>query len=278
MNITNIKFPEYLKKYTTINNKFIDDFFNLYNEDTTDVDFVINLDKVNNWLNSFKRNLKKTLIESYQENIDYKITTNKPKGKGRPNEEILLTPNCFKRLCMMSKTPKAEQVRDYFLQIESHLDKYKSYIIDGLRNDVRKAIYELKPPLEISKGGVIYVFKTTENIENIYKIGKTQDFKNRLKIHQSSHPDKIDPIFVYETDYIDNVEKCLKDLLKDKAYRKRKEFYEIDIDLLKQLIKNCDCMHMVVRKNSKHIKDRECKYILHILKNINQDKVLYEKK
>jgi phage anti-repressor protein len=273
MNNKDISLQEYLKKYSTINNKFIDDFFNLYDEDTTDIDFVINLDKLVMWLKTEKKHMKKTLLESYQENIDYKITTNKPNGKGRPSEEIMLTPNCFKRLCMMSRTPKAEQVRDYFLQIETHLDKYKSHIIQGLRNDVRKAVNELKPTPEISKGGVIYIFKTTEDIEGVYKIGKTQDFKNRLKTHQSSHPEKIDPIFVYETDYIDQVEKCLKDLLKEKSYRKRKEFYEIDIDILKQLIKNCDCMNMVVRKNSKNIKDKECKYILHILKNINQDKV-----
>ena len=35
---------EYLKKFSSINNKFIDDFFSLYDENTDDTDFVINFD------------------------------------------------------------------------------------------------------------------------------------------------------------------------------------------------------------------------------------------
>ena len=82
--------------------------------------------------------MKITLIESYQENIDYKIKVLPPKGQGRPSEEIMLTPSCFKRLSMMSRTPKAEQVRDYFLKIEAHLDKYKNYIFESLCKKIDK--------------------------------------------------------------------------------------------------------------------------------------------
>ena len=128
----NISLQNYLKKYSTINNKFIDDFFNLYDVNTTNDDFVINLDNIAKWLNTYKRNIKKTLIESYQVDVDYKIKKLPPKGKGRPEEEIMLSPSCFKRLSMMSKTQKAEEVRQYFISIEEHLDKYKGYIISAL--------------------------------------------------------------------------------------------------------------------------------------------------
>ncbi len=37
---------EYLKKFSSINNKFIDDFFSLYDENTDDTDFVVNIDAV----------------------------------------------------------------------------------------------------------------------------------------------------------------------------------------------------------------------------------------
>jgi hypothetical protein len=57
-----------------------------------------------------------------------------------------------------------------------------------------------------------------------------------------------------------------KDLLKEKSYRKRKEFYEIDINLLKQLIKNCDCMHLAVRSKTKRLTDESCRYVLHVYK------------
>jgi phage anti-repressor protein len=272
----NLELQEYLKKYSTINSTFINDFFSMYTIKTVADDFVIDLDNVAKWLNTLKKHLKKTLVESYQLNIDYKIITLTSSGKGRPMEQIVLTPSCFKRLCMMSRSPKAEEVRTYFIQLESHLDKYKTHIIDALQKKIYKYKTELQPIPKIKTSGVIYVLKTSETIENVYKLGKTQDFASRLKTHQSSHPDKLDIVFVYETDYINEVEACLKDLLKDKAYRRRKEFYEIDIELLKQLIKNCDCMNMVVRKKAKGVKDSECKYILHILKNMTSDKVLYD--
>ena len=262
----NITLQQYLKKYSTINNKFINDFFNLYDIETTDTDFVINLDKIVLWLKTQKKHIKKTLLESYQKNIDYTISKNNPDGKGRPSEEIMLTPSCFKRLSMMSRTEKAEEVRTYFIQIEAHLDKYKNHIINALNKKISKYETELKPQLIIPTGGVIYVLKTTENIEGVYKIGRTQDFKARLKTHQSSHPDKLDVVFVYESDNVERVESCLKDALKDKAYRKRKEFYEIDGQILKHLIENCDCMHMVIRKKANQIKDTNCKYIMHVIK------------
>ena len=275
MNNNNISLQEYLKKYSSINNKFIDDFFNLYNINTTNNDFVINLNNVTKWLDTHKRNIKKTLIESYQLDIDYKIKKLSPKGKGRPEEEIMLSPNCFKRLSMMSRTAKAEEVRNYFIAIEEHLDKYKGYIISALNKKVEKYEKELKPTPEIAKTNVIYVLKTNQKIEDLYKLGISKEFKSRLATHQSSQPDKLDIIYVYETEMIQKVENCLKGLLKDKGYRKRKEFYEIDINILKQLIKTCDCMSLIVRKNPKLLKDSECKYIIHMA-NKPSKKILYD--
>ena len=274
-NISKISLQEYLKKYSSINNKFIDDFFNLYNINTTNDDFVININNVVKWLKAHKKNLKATLTESYQLDIDYKIKKLSPKGKGRPEEEIMLSPNCFKRHSMMSRTAKAEEVRNYFISIEEHLDKYKGYIISALNKKVEKYEKELKPTPEITKTNVIYVLKTNQNIEDLYKLGISKEFKSRLATHQSSHPDKLDIVYVYETEMIEKVENCLKGLLKDKGYRKRKEFYEIDINILKQLIKTCDCMSLIIRKNPKLLKDSECKYIIHMA-NKPSKKVLYD--
>jgi len=275
MNNNNISLQEYLKKYSSISNKFIDDFFSLYNINTTNDDFVINLNNVIKWLDTHKRNIKKTLNESYQLDIDYKIKILKSKGKGRPEEEIMLTPNCFKRLGMMSRTEKAEEVRNYFIALEEHLDKYKGYIISALNKKVEKYEKELKPTPEITSNKVIYVLKTNQDIEDVYKLGRSKEFKNRLATHQSSQPEKLDIVYVYETEMIEKVENCLKGLLKDKGYRKRKEFYEIDINILKQLIKTCDCMSLAVRKNPKLLKDSQCKYILHMAEKPSK-KVLYD--
>ena len=68
-------------------------------------------------------NIKKTLNESYREKIDYKITNNKSINAGRPRETIYLTPDCFKRISMLTKSSKGEEVRSYYIQLEKHIDK-----------------------------------------------------------------------------------------------------------------------------------------------------------
>ena len=54
---------EYLKKYSVINSKFIDDFFSLYDRNTDQSDFVINLLILAKWLMTTKGELKKNIIE-----------------------------------------------------------------------------------------------------------------------------------------------------------------------------------------------------------------------
>ena len=176
----------------------------------------------------------------------------------------------------MSRTEKAKEVRKYFIDLEEHIDKYKGHIIESLNKKVSKYEHELKPDEIKNESGCIYVLKTQETLENVYKIGKTENFKNRLKTHQSSHPEKLEIAYVYETDKINQVESCLKNLLKDKAYRKKREFYEIDIDILKSLIKNWECMTLSINNKIKDIKSEDCKYILMITKKLieNEEKLL----
>ena len=256
----------YLHKYSTINSKFIDDFFNLYNYETSQNDFVININIISKWLKSNKSDIKKTLIRTYIKNVDYKIKKGTSTG-GRPEEIIMITPECFKRLCMSSKTLKAEEVRTYFIEIEKHLDKYKNYIIEGLNNRINKLETNQKPIVNINSG-VIYIMKTDENIENVYKIGRTKKFKDRLKTHNSSHVDNVEILFIYETNDINQVENCLKTILKTKQYRKRKEFYEIDLNLLKELINDCNNLILKTKIKPKQFK-QSGGYVLMLSYNIN---------
>ena len=56
---------------------------------------------------------------------------------------------------------------------------------------------------------------------------------------------------IYETKNIDEVENCLKSILESKQYRKRKEFYEIDLNILKELINGCEKLSLKVKKKTK---------------------------
>ena len=198
---------------------------------------------------STKGHMEDTLKNSYTKNLDYTITKGKSTG-GRPAEIIMLTPDCFKRLCMLSKTKKAEEVRSYFLQLEKHIDKYKDFIIEAL--DKKVAILKNnQKPIVSPKSGVLYIMKTDLDIDGIYKIGKSNKFKGRVATHNSSHVDNVEIILVFETHDIDSVEKCLKLALKGKQYRKRKEFYEVELDLIKELLEDCDNLMLKAKNKPK---------------------------
>ena len=57
---------DFLKKYSSISNNFIDDFFSINSYEYFEDSFVINLDVVAKWLGSHKGNLKSTLLKSYK--------------------------------------------------------------------------------------------------------------------------------------------------------------------------------------------------------------------
>ena len=139
--------------------------------------------------------------------------------------------------------------------------KLKNYIIEALNKKVNILENNQKTILN-NKSGIIYVLKTDHDIINLYKLGKTKKFKERIRTHNSSHIDNVDIVHIYETNYIVEVEKCLKNVLLTKQYRKRKEFYQIDLDVLKELIQTCDKMSLKVRKSNKNIKQEGGYYIM----------------
>ena len=50
-----ITFPEFLKKYSTIPNQFIDDFFKLFDyKNINSQEKIVNLEDVSKWLNGLK--------------------------------------------------------------------------------------------------------------------------------------------------------------------------------------------------------------------------------
>ena len=108
----NISFKDFLKKYSTLSNLFIEDFYTIYNyNENENEDFIINIDVISKWLEIPRGKIKKTLINTYNKNIDYIIEFDKNNKISKSNKEnILLTPDCFKRLCLLSRTKKAEEV------------------------------------------------------------------------------------------------------------------------------------------------------------------------
>lgn len=258
-------FLDFLKKYSSISNIFLEDFFSLYDNNTSDNDFVIDLKNVAKWLKVNIKVLRETLKKSYRKNIDYKDIFDKIKRKGSGGHTLkttLLTPNCFKKICQLTKSKKGNEVREYFIQVEGTLFKYKDYIIQGLQDKIKKLEHNQKPKV-YPKRGIIYVFETPNTPQNsLYKIGKTQDLKQRLKSHQSPLSHDINVLYYFETEDITSVEKCAKTFMKKYQYRKYKEVYQVNIDIIKKVISKCgDISRLTNLQNNK-----DNKYFLHISK------------
>ncbi len=67
---------------------------------------------------------------------------------------------------------EAIEVREYFYALEELIDKYKNYIIEGLKDKIEKLEKNQKPKVNPSKG-VIYIIQTSDDM-TLYKIGKTK--------------------------------------------------------------------------------------------------------
>jgi phage anti-repressor protein len=230
----------FLKKFSTLNNDFIDDFYNIYDIDKNNInDYPINIEIIAKWLNTKKGDLKETLLNTYTKNIDYKISKEKEKKISKSNKEnIMLTSECFKRLCLLSKTKKAEEVRTYFLELEKIINNYKDYIIDGLKNTIKILENNQKEVTQKIKG-TVYIIRSLKDINSIYRFGQTDDFKKRLSNYNSSNSDKMEIMYIYETKDSKKIQDCVIAQIKPYRYKKRKDFYEIDINIIKNIIKDC---------------------------------------
>ena len=96
-----------------------------------------------------------------------------------------------------------------------------------------------KPKINSEKK-IIYIFRALNTDLTLYRIGKTINSKTRFSKHNSPMANDLEVLFQYETENIDQVESCIKSQMKKAQYRKYKEIYQVDLDIIKKLIKNCD--------------------------------------
>ena len=121
-----------LLKDSTIDSTFLSEFMTFINEDTLDNDLVIDSEILRKWLQiSIKQKYVATIKKNYILNIDYKIEKiKKSTGSGGHNAETLfITPETFKKICLATNSTKGPQIRQYFMNMEFALYKYKNYIL-----------------------------------------------------------------------------------------------------------------------------------------------------
>ena len=200
-----MKITTFLKKYSTIDNKFIDDFYTFYDDGKNEFDFTIKLDLVANWLNVRKDHLKTLLKSNFIINRDYiEEKENGKKGRGINNTiHVLLTYNCSKLLCMISKSEKASLIRNYYIDLEKLIITYKDNIVNDLNNQLgiqskNKEIIENN-----NKIGLIYILKVDDET---HKLGNSNDIKKRMKQYNVGRINELPIVFVYKSKNIVDVE------------------------------------------------------------------------
>jgi phage anti-repressor protein len=255
---------DFLLQFSSLPKKFIVDFYSIADENHNDTDMIIDLDIAVKWLAITKGNLKRLLISDFAEGSDYDIKKVKIKHTNSTGatikENIFISSQCFKEICMLSRTDKAKEVRKYFLEMEKLVKKYHVIVKEQLLKQIGLLKGNQKSKANV-KGGVIYVLEAQNNISSqqldsiLYKVGKTEDIKKRLKVYNTGNANDIEPLFIMKVDDVEKVEKCVKMIAKQHQYRKYKEVYEIDFDVLKQVIASCDeftdAMKNFMEKNKK---------------------------
>lgn len=232
----------YVKKFTTVPEEFIDEFFELYTGDKTveQTDFVIRLDAVAKWLKCSKRTLSHTLRTSYKEKFDYIVTkpTDVVKKDPRHNNYklYLLTPDCFKQLAMMSRSKNASLVRAYFIEVEKLFIRYRDELFKGMVQVVesKKRISKIKP-----KTGYVYIVRASEKHDGLYKIGRSKDLTHRLASYNTGRAEDIEVLHIYKTEDTHGTEKCVKGFLQKYQLKKYKEVYQADLPMIKEVMNAC---------------------------------------
>lgn len=155
-----MKITIFLKKYSLIDNQFIDDFYSFYDDGKNEYDFTINLLLVAKWLMVRKDHLKKLLISNFVKNTDYiEKKENGQKGRGINNTiHVLLTYNCAKLLCMISKCEKANLIRNFYIELEKLIITYKDNIVNDLNNQLGINNSNKKIIENNNNEGLIYIY------------------------------------------------------------------------------------------------------------------------
>ncbi len=218
-----------------------------YNSKT---DFVVNLDRTWKWLGYNRINdCSRVLLKNFKENVDYKIEKAALQdGKAGPNlleegknlggaglnrECITLTVNCFKKLCLKSRTEKADQIHDYYIELENIFNEVVSEQTEELQQKLLLKDKQKEQNLitNFGKKPILYVgiAEYCEDGTFIIKPGYTDNMQTRLNDHKNEINPNFTFEYVYETVYNREVERRLyrsQEMVKrrlKKVYPGRKE-------------------------------------------------------
>jgi len=267
-----MKITTFLKKYSLIDSKFIDDFYTFYDEGKNEYDFTINLELVSKWLHIRKDNLKQLLISNFNKNTDYiEKKVSGLKGTGVNNRiNVFLTYNCSKLLCMISKSEKASIIRNFYIELEKLIITYKDNIVNDLNRQLGVQDDNKKIIKKNDNDGLLYILKVEDET---YKIGSTIHLKKRMAQYNVARIDQLPIVYVFKCKNIKEVEKCVKDNLKEYRIKKNKnnELFKIDDEFIRDTIMYCNKKSIKIKEDKKLLKSKKPDNWLIIIDKKNTD-------
>jgi phage anti-repressor protein len=232
----NLTLKDFLKKYTAISNKFIDEYYIFY-EKTIDNKFGIKIQDIMKYLNITNRHkFEERIRKNYIINIDYIIIKLSEKlEKGKIYSNYFVSFECFEKICMNSSSEKGKLFRDYFVMLRKFIDYYKQHFSNKINELVNNNKY-------------IYILSVNKG-KNIFKLGRTKNVKNRLKSYETGKEKHPDIKFILIVKDAIKVEKCVKLISKQFQYKKNKELYKIELDKFKSIIFSCSDLNKNIKDN-----------------------------
>jgi len=178
-------------------------------------DFVIDLDNVWKWLGFSQKVKAKTLLEKqFIIDVDYKILlslqvkqTDHIKG-GHNKETIMLTIRTFKLFCLKAGTKKAEQIHEYYINLEEILQEIVQEESNELKLQLENKTVQLENHIILSEEEKLQVREKTlleqfppntqcfyygfiDNLsdkhERLIKFGNSNFLKNRVYTHKKTY-------------------------------------------------------------------------------------------
>jgi len=260
-------------------------------------DFVIDLDNVWKWLGFSQKVRAKELLEKhFKIDIDYQKTlslagkqTIHIKG-GQNKETFMLNIDTFKKFCLKAGTKKADEVHEYYIQLEEvlhqiiqeesnelklQLESYKTQIIT---NEKDKLTIREKTILQQFPNNTQCVYygiidNLSDKNEKLIKFGNSNFLKNRV----SKHKDTYSNFWLVNAFKVDNklqIENAIKECeffsqrlrtitLKNKKYVELLSMHDVTFEQLDKVIKEIICSieyspenYVKILQENKHLKQQ----------------------
>lgn len=254
--INNLELKKYIIDVLKSENKNVDEnIIELFLFSLKEKDFPINIDtllKLNVY--KYKRNIIRKLQE-YKKGEDFCSLNSKSQTGGRPSENIMLSIECFKSLCIMSKNEFGKKTRDYYITIENVFKKYMEESLTKLKEENKilnnKLIEEQKDIVKMKKfictntlknhyrhqfpvKPCIYILKNPDELYDKYKYGLTTNINERLASDRTMIPNLKVKYLLY-TEHCELFEKIINIKYKDRLMLPAHEWI---FDNIENIIKN----------------------------------------